>query len=250
MTEPRFIIADSADDLGRVAAEVVLEAARSAASPFGMFTIALSGGNTPRALFSALASPPFSDQMPWDRTQVFFSDERFVPPDSDESNYHTAQETFLSKVPISYRFVHRPVTVDIAPDEAAAIYEQGIRRVLEAGEAEVPSFDLIMLGLGDDGHTASLFPGTEALSVTDSLVAPNFVPRLDAWRLTFTYPLINAAGRVVFLVSGTGKAGVVRDVLSGADVPAARVQPTNGELIWVLDRDAAGQLPAGDTPTA
>lgn len=250
MSGPRIIVAPTADELGRTAAEVVLESTRAASSPNGMFTIALSGGNTPRALFKSLAAPPFSGQIPWDRMQVFFSDERFVPPDSAESNYHTAQETLLSRVPIPDRFIHRVPTVDIDPEESAAIYEEGIRRVLEAPLGGVPRFDLILLGLGDDGHTASLFPGTEALNQTDALVAPNYVPRLDSWRITFTYPLIDAARRVVFLVSGGSKAPVVAQVLGGSDLPAARVRPAGGELIWVLDPDAAAQLPQGSGPVA
>lgn len=243
MNEPTIIVADSSDDLGRRAAEAVLESARRPASPNGMFTIALSGGNTPRALFSALATPPFRDSMPWAQTQVFFSDERFVPATSSDSNYHSAEETLLSKVPVPDRFVHRVATEDIAPDESAAIYEEGIRRVLEAAPSQIPRFDLILLGLGDDGHTASLFPDTAALNAMDALVVPNFVPRLDAWRITFTYPLINAARRVMFLVSGSSKAPVVARVMAGEPLPASRVQPTDGELLWVLDPGAASQLP-------
>jgi 6-phosphogluconolactonase len=249
MNEPTIIVADSSDDLGRTAAQVVLESAQHADSPDGMFTVALSGGNTPRALFTALASDPFRDQMPWDRTQVFFSDERFVPLTSAESNYHTAYETLLSRVPIPDRFVHPPATEDIDPEESAAIYEEGIRRVLKVAPSQVPRFDLIMLGLGDDGHTASLFPDTAALSQIDALVVPNFVPRLDTWRITFTYTLINAARRVMFLVSGSNKASVVAQVMAGGRLPASRVQPADGALLWVLDPEAASQLPQGSTTT-
>lgn len=242
MSEARIVIAPSSDDLGKTAAEVVAQSAQEAASPNGMFTIALSGGSTPAVLYRTLAAPPFLDQVPWDRTQVFFSDERFVPPDSPDSNFHTAQETLLSRVPVPERFVHRPATVDIDPAESAAIYEEGIRRVLEVPEGRAPAFDLILLGMGDDGHTASLFPGTEALNEVNSLVVSNFVPRLDMWRITFTYPLINAARRVMFLASGSNKAAMLAEVLGGADLPAARVQPNPGELVWVLDPEAAAQL--------
>lgn len=245
MNEPTVIVADSADDLGKRAAQVVLEAAQNASSPGGMFTLALSGGTTPRALFAALAAPPYSDQMPWNRTQVFFSDERFVPATSSESNYHSAQETLLSHVPVPERFVHRVATENIAPDEAAAIYEEGIRRVLEAAPSQIPRFDLILLGLGDDGHTASLFPDTDALNAMDSLVVSNYVSRLDAWRITFTYPLINAGRRVMFLASGSSKSGVVAEVMAGARLPAAGVRPVDGELLWVLDPEAASRLSQG-----
>lgn len=250
MNSPTIIVSNSSDDLGRTAAQVVLESAGRASSPDGMFTVALSGGNTPRALFNALAAPPFRDSMPWDRTQVFFSDERFVPPDSADSNYHTAQECLLSRVPIPDRFVHRVATVDVDPEESASIYEEGIRRVLEAGSGDVPPFDLILLGLGEDGHTASLFPNTGALDAEDALVVPNYVSHLGTWRITFTYPLINAAKRVVFLVSGREKAPVVAAVLAGSSLPASRIRPSHGELYWVLDPDAASQLSEGSEPVA
>lgn len=250
MSAAMIIVADSSDDLGRRAAQAVLESAQRAASPDDMFTMALSGGNTPRVLFNALASSPFRDQMPWDRTQVFFSDERFVPPTSPDSNYHSAEEALLSRVPIPDRFVHRLATVDITPEESASIYEEGLRRVLEAAPSQIPRLDLILLGLGDDGHTASLFPDTQALNETDDLVVPNYVPRLDAWRITFTYPLINAARRVMFLVAGNSKAAVVAAVMAGGEYPASRVRPSDGELLWVLDPEAASRLPERGTTSA
>jgi 6-phosphogluconolactonase len=219
-------------------------AAQEAVSSQGIFRVALSGGNTPRPLYEALAGPPYRDEIDWTRIQVFFSDERFVPPDSPESNYHMAFEALLSKVPIPERYVHRVATVDISPQESAALYEEGLRRVFEVGLAEVPRFDLILLGLGPDGHTASLFPDTEALRETEHLVAANFVPKFDSWRITFTYPLLDAAHQVMFLVQGEDKAERVREVFAGeGNLPAAGVQVRDGATVWLLDRAAAAKLP-------
>jgi 6-phosphogluconolactonase len=258
----RPVVTENADVLTEEAANLFVESAQLAVSAHDMFCVALSGGSTPRPLYEKLALPPYRDQIDWHRMQVFFSDERFVPPDSPESNFHMANQALLSKVDIPERFIHQVATVDVSPAESAELYEEGIRRVLEVGLAEIPRFDLILLGLGPDGHTASLFPGSEALDVTDRIVAANFVAKLDAWRITFTYPLINAARRVVFLVQGEDKAEVVARVWSGdTDLPAARVKPATGELLWLLDAAAAagmsdvpanreaGRTTAGDSTT-
>lgn len=229
--------------LARAAAERFVQIAREAIESRGQFTVALSGGNTPKAMYAELSGPDFREHVDWEKLQVFFSDERFVPPDSIESNYHTAEEGLLSRVPIPSRYVHRVATVDIEPAEAASIYEEGIRRVFQAADEEIPAFDLIFLGMGPDGHTASLFPGTDALSETAHLVAPNFVPKFDAWRITFTYPLLNAARNVIFLVGGADKAERLAQVLSGgSDLPAAGVHPATGSLTWLVDEAAAVRL--------
>lgn len=210
----------------------------------GTFRVALAGGNTPRPVYEKLASELYRREVDWTSVQVFFSDERFVPPDSPESNYRMVQEALLSHVEIPEGFVHPVATVDVSPEESARLYEEGVRRVLAAGLAEVPRFDLILLGLGPDGHTASLFPGTEALAVADHIVAASYVPKLYSWRVTFTYPLLNAAARVVFLVEGAEKADILSRVLAGnTEFPASRVRPENGELIWLVDRSAASKLP-------
>jgi 6-phosphogluconolactonase len=227
-------------DSDALAAEAARRFVELAGKPAGEeFLVALSGGSTPRALYGKLSSMPYVDEVAWSRMQVFFSDERFVPLTSDESNYHLARQNLLSAVPIWGSSVH-PVSTIVEPDEAARLYEEEIRAVVPAGPEGVPRFDLILLGLGPDGHTASLFPGTEALTVTDRLVVPNFVPRLDTWRITFTYTLINAARCVMVLVQGEDKAERVREVLTGTgDLPAAGVRPTNGSLVWLLDAAAA-----------
>ena len=231
-------------DLDAAAAEAAalfVKSANQAVAKQGMFRVALSGGNTPRSLYETLASDHLAD-VDWDRVQIFFSDERFVPPDSVESNYRMAHEALLSRVPIPERFVHRFATEEITPEESAALYDENVRRVFEVGPAEIPRFDLILLGLGPDGHTASLFPGTAALQVGDRIVVANFIPKLETWRLTFTYPLINAPQLVLFLVAGQDKSDAISKILSGvSDLPAARVQPADGELVWILDEAAAGR---------
>lgn len=240
---PQILRFPDAGTLAREAARFFAARAQQAVAERGMFYVALSGGSTPRALFEVLAGAPFRDQVDWSRTQVFFGDERFVPADSPESNYRMANETLLSRVPIPERFVHRVATEDMTPEEAAALYDEGIRRVFRVGLSEAPQFDLILLGLGPDGHTASLFPGSMALNVRDTLVVANFVEKMDSWRITFTYPLINAARCDAFLVQGREKAERVRQALAGqADLPAAHVQPAQGELIWLLDDEAAAEL--------
>lgn len=241
MGKRRIIVESGPDALAQRAADMFAERAVEGAVST-QFTVALSGGSTPRLTYQALAQRP--QEVPWDRTQVFFSDERFVPPDSQDSNYRMANEVMLSHVPIPKRFVHRVPTEGIEPGESAALYAGNIRDVLQSGLAATPAFDLILLGLGPDGHTASLFPDTEALSVEDRIVAANFVPQVAGWRVTFTYPLINAAKAVTFLVVGADKADVVRRALSGDGVPAGRVQP-QGDLIWMLDAGAASKLPPG-----
>lgn len=243
IVRPELRVFPTAEDLAQGAARFIVDQAQEAEQARGVVTLALSGGNTPRATYERLAAPPARDAMPWAITQVFFSDERFVPLDSPQSNYHLAWQTLLSHVPMSPRFVHAVETTGISPQEAAILYQQGIRRVFRVGLTEVPRFDLILLGLGPDGHTASLFPGTAALHELDALVVPNHVPKFESWRITFTYTLINAARVVAFLVEGAGKAEMVQRVLAGdPHLPASRVQPNGGKLVWLLDQAAAAEL--------
>ena len=223
-------------------AQFVAALAEECSASHGRFTIALSGGSTPRRLYEVLASPPYSKEMAWDRWQVFWSDERCVPPDHQESNYRMAKEELLDHVAIPDTNVHRMRGED-DPDEAAQAYEAVVGQVFQS---PTPSFDLILLGIGDDGHTASLFPGTLALGEQDRLVADNWVPDLQVHRITFTLPLINAAKVVAFLdIDGT-KAEVLRQVLQpapGEDVPpSGLVRPSPGAVHWSLTAAAAGQL--------
>lgn len=253
--KPEVIQLGTPEELAGEAARRFVAIGRQAIVTHGSFSVALSGGSTPRAMYARLALPPLRDSLDWTNVHLFFSDERFVPPDSEESNYHTARENLIAHVPIQAAHVHPYATIDISPHDSAKQYEREIQQVVRPGDGALPAFDLILLGLGPDGHTASLFPDTEALTVHDRLVAPNYVPKMDAWRLTFTYPLLNAAHTVMFLVQGDDKKDRVREVLGGdSSLPAARVLPSGGRVVWLLDAAAAAEFDAGllavQTPTA
>jgi 6-phosphogluconolactonase len=209
----------------------------------GIFRLALAGGTTPRALYQYLASQAVKSEVPWQRTQYFFGDERDVPHDNIESNYRMAQRTLLDFLPVEPGNIYpMPADRDDLPSGAAE-YEQTIRKIVPAGPDGIPAFDLILLGIGADGHTASLFPDTPALEEREKLVIAHFVPVLGRSRITFTFPLINAARRVVCLVTGDDKAQVMADIMSDdpgikARLPAARVNP-QGTLIMAMDAAAA-----------
>ena len=228
------------NEVARTAAEFVAIAA--AETPGGRFTIALAGGATPRRLYQLLASSPWVERIAWSRWHVFWGDERCVPPEHPDSNYRMAREALLDHVPLTAGQLH-PMRGEAAPQEAAEGYEGELRRVFQT---PVPAFDLILLGLGEDGHTASLFPGTAALREEGRLVVANWAPQLEAHRLTFTLPLINAARRVAFLVADAAKAQALRRVLAPASTdqppPAAMVRPTSGVLHWFVTSQAAACL--------
>jgi|SRR3984957_2863688 6-phosphogluconolactonase len=227
------------------AAEEVIRATNDAVAQRGRFTIALSGGSTPKSLFNLLATNAKST-LPWDRMFFFWGDERHVPPTDGDSNYRMADEAMLSKVPVPAGNVFRFMTEN--PDAAAVAeaYEQTLRKFFSLRTGELPRFDLILLGMGPDGHTASLFPGTAALTETSRLVVANWVEKLKTHRLTLTLPVINAARSVAFLVSGVDKAAPLHAVLetdaSGEQYPSKLIHPTDGKLVWLIDRAAASQL--------
>ena len=227
------------------AAEEVVHQANEAVKEHGRFTIALSGGSTPKALYNLLATNARAT-LPWDRMYFFWSDERHVPPTDPDSNYRMADEAMLSKVPVPSGNIYRMPAENQDAAGTAEAYEASLRKFFQAKPGEIPKFDLILLGLGPDGHTASLFPGTPGLHEKSRLVIANRVEKLRTDRLSFTYPLINAAREVAFLVSGTDKAAVLCSVLEedvpGEQYPAKLVRPTNGKLIWFLDRGAASAL--------
>jgi 6-phosphogluconolactonase len=201
------------------------------------FRIAMSGGSTPRFLYEALASSTFRAGIEWSRWQVYFSDERAVPPDDPDSNYRLVHDTLVSKVPILPPHVHR-IEADGADLDAAA---DAYSRLLEARCGRPPRLDVVLLGLGPDGHTASLFPGTPSLDVEDAWATRGRADFEPFDRITFTFPTINAAAHVAFLVTGSAKGDALRGVVDGI-VPAARVRPTGGELLWFLDAAAAATL--------
>ncbi|HYV10859.1 MAG TPA: 6-phosphogluconolactonase [Pyrinomonadaceae bacterium] len=202
-------------------------------------TVALSGGSTPRSMFQILAEQ-FRDEVAWSNIQFFWSDERHVPPDHPESNYRMANEALLSHVPVKTDNVHR---IRGENPDAAAVASEYEQTIIDVTKQTLPRLDLIFLGLGTDGHTASIFPGSEVLHETKRLVAAPFVEKFKSYRITMTLPLLNNGAAIVFLVSGAEKAEIVRAVLQGENkYPAQAVIPTQGELIWMLDKDAASKL--------
>lgn len=230
------------EDTAEGAAAFVAPLAENCAQAQGRFTVALSGGSTPRRLYQLLASAPHAGRLAWDRWHIFWSDERCVPPDHQESNYRMAKETLLDHVPIPSSQVHR-IRGEATPQLAAQEYEDLLRQIFQT---TTPVFDLILLGIGEDGHTASLFPGTTALREEKRLVVANWVPHLQAYRITFTLLLITIASTISFLVTDGSKAAVIRQVLEPAPgdpmLPAAQVRPTSGALHWFLTKSAASQL--------
>ena len=232
-------------DLFQAAAEEVLRIATDAVAKRGRFTMALSGGSTPKNLYTLIAANA-SAALPWAQMFFFWGDERHVPPDDPDSNYRMAKESLLSKVPIPPGNIF-PIPAENQDAVAAAdAYEQTVRKFFALRPGEFPRFDLILLGMGPDGHTASLFPETAALQEKSRLVVANWVEKLKTSRITLTLPVLNAARCVAFLVSGADKAAVLHEVLEGSapaeKYPSKLVQPTNGKLIWFLDRAAASQL--------
>ena len=216
-------------------------AAKSGPTQRGRFTVALSGGSTPRRLYELLATPAYAEKTSWERWHVFWGDERCVPPDHPDSNYRMAREALLDRVPIPPSQIHR-IKGEAVPYDAAEAYEH---ELCQSFGEPTPAFDLVLLGLGEDGHTASLFPGTNGLEEERRLVMANWVPHLQAYRITFTLPLINAARNVAFLVTDGSKAEVLRKVLAPTPgdplLTAARVQPRAGTLHWFLSKAAVLQ---------
>jgi len=240
-----IVLADAAA-VAQAAADLFRRACADAVSVSGVCAVALAGGSTPKGLYSLLATDAsLRSSIPWDRLEFFWGDERHVPPDHRDSNYRMADEAMLSHVPVETRRVHRVQSEQPDAAVAASLYEAELRRTL-AADREIPRFDLILLGLGPDGHTASLFPGTDALSERRRLFAANRVESLGTDRITATYPLLNAARQVVFVVAGAEKAPAVRAVLqpdaNEPILPARLVTPERGTLHWLLDRAAASLL--------
>jgi 6-phosphogluconolactonase len=243
---PEIRIADDPDALAEIAAREVLEVARAAVAARGRFTVALAGGATPRDTYARLAQAPLSTEMPWDRTFVFFGDERGVPPDHPDSNYGMARTSLLAQVAIPADRVFRIPGEGADPEAVAADYARTLSQVLGARRGEVPRLDLVLLGLGIDGHTASLFPGSPVLKETFRTVAAVHAAAASIpQRFTLTYPILNAAACVIYLASGAEKAKIVKAALGErtTGLPAAMVRPADGRLLWILDRAAASLLP-------
>ena len=242
-TEPQVQVFGSPQELFRAAAEKFCSLGTSAIQDHGKFTVALSGGSTPRGLHQELVTH-FSSQLPWDKVFFFWGDERHVPPDSSDSNYRMANETLLSKLPIPPANIFRIPSELPDARQAAAKYEQMLLQFFKLNPDSFPRLDFILLGMGPDGHTASLFPGTAALQEKDHLVVGNWVEKLNTFRITFTYPVLDNAACVMFLVSGDEKAEMVRRAIKdpSANLPCQKVRPDDGELLWYLDKGAALKL--------
>ena len=240
----RVVIEETAEDATEFVADAVRMIICESVSRTGSCRIALAGGTTPHALYTQLAREGVSSEVPWQDVEVFFGDERDVPHDHVDSNFHMAQRALLDHVPVEPENLN-PMPADAADlDAAAARYEQLIREKVPAGSDGTPSFDLILLGMGGDGHTASLFPLTDALAQTERLVVSHFVPVLGRKRMTFTFPLINAARNIVALVTGADKAQAVSAVMGDDDqarakLPFSMIQPTSGEFCLAMDIDAS-----------
>ena len=233
--------------LSRAAAAEFVELAQQAVQARGLFTVALSGGFTPETLYSLLADDPqLYSAVAWEKVHFFFSDERHVPPDHPDSNYGMVHRSLLSKIPAPPGNAHRMVTELSDAGLVADQCEQVLREFFRLRPGEFPGFDLVLLGLGGEGHTASLFPGSEALHETKRLAVATWVKTLEAWRITLTLPVLNNASEVAFLVSGTEKAEALRNVLEGSfdpDLwPAQAVQPISGQPVFFVDQDAAKLL--------
>ena len=232
------------DTLSQEAAQYIVRLANQSIVTHGRFTIALSGGSTPKKLYGLLGSEPFRSQIDWAQVEIFWGDERCVSPDDPESNYAMAQQVLLSKIPIPNNRIHRMPADQSDREAASQAYTEEMRRTF--GTDGIPAFDLIQLGMGPEGHTASLFPHQPSIHEQQRLVMPVSVPKPPPDRLTFTPPLLNAAHNILFLVTGSEKSDAIHTVLEGDynpdEYPAQIVQPEHGEVVWILDKEAAAKI--------
>jgi 6-phosphogluconolactonase len=239
MLEPEIKVLPTPKDMTEEAARRIVAAAEARlADNRHFFSIFLSGGNTPKALYETLAAEPFKSQLNWSKVEIFFGDERCVPPDHPDSNFLMAYNAMLSKLPIPEPNIHR-IRGELTPEAAATEYGRLLRDKFQDNGP-----DMVLLGMGDDGHTASLFPGTAALNETQHRCVANFVPKMNVWRVTVTYPVINSAENVMILAAGAAKTARLSEVLEGPRdpqrLPIQGVAPTHGKLTWLLDAAAAG----------
>jgi 6-phosphogluconolactonase len=247
VSQRQLHVFENTRELSLAAAKSFVTLAHQAIGLRGRFTVALAGGSTPRGLYELLAGTPYSEQIAWHDCEVFWGDERAVPPDHPESNYKLAQDSLLGHVPVSAECVHRMRGESANLERAASDYQLEIAdRFGTSAAGPPPQFDLILLGMGQDGHTASLFPDTRAIEESERWVVANEVPQLKTHRLTMTFPLINEARKVFFLATGSSKAVVLSEILEGSPnprrLPARSVRPKAGEIGWFLDRQAAARL--------
>jgi 6-phosphogluconolactonase len=242
-----ILVSRGSDQAYTDAAEFILNATNRAIDDHGFFTIALSGGSTPKRLYELLASAAWRERIPWSRMEFFWGDERYVLPDDPASNFRMTNEAMLSKVPVPQERIHRVATEVEPPEAAAEAYENDIRRIVPTRSSSVPEFDLMLLGLGANGHTASLFPHQPAIHEQSKLVIAEYIEEVKMTRISMTFPLLNAAKDVLFLSLGHDKAAVLKDVITGEydpeRLPAQLVQPNPGRLTWLIDPPASAELP-------
>ena len=248
MTKKQYEILTAAnyDELSRRAAQEFVRRAGEAVQARGIFTVALSGGSTPKGLYTLLGSDPYRERVPWSKVHVFWSDERCVPPDHPDSNYRMTKMLLLNKVPIPEENIHRIPAGQEDHNRAAVEYERTIRAFFHLRVGEMPRFDLILLGMGEDGHTASLFPWTSVLEETNRIASSTYVDRLGEYRLTLTAQTINHAANVVFLISGESKSSILKEVLEGEyqpqRLPSQLIRPVNGRLLFIVNSAASCKL--------
>lgn len=245
-SHPEIQILPGATAIAALAAGELIRIATGAVRAAGRFTVALAGGSTPKSLYNLLVTDPkLRSAVPWDKMQVFFGDERHVGPDHQDSNYKMAWEAMLSKAPFKPEQISRIKGEYEDTDKAAREYEQEIRKIFRLKDGEFPRLDLILLGMGNEGHTLSLFPGTKALHETTRIVTRNWVGKLFTERITLTVPAANNAANVIFMVAGPDKALALKGVLEGPhepeQLPSQMIRPVNGTLLWLVDT-AAGSL--------
>ena len=237
-------VLDGPEEIASEAARRFCSLARIKAEAGDIFRVALSGGSTPKMLYKLLTSGDFKDTVPWDSIQFFFGDERWVPHSHPDSNYKLANDELFAKVSISPDNIFPIPTEDLSPEQAAQLYEITLKRAFQ--EEGIPLFDLIFLGMGDDGHTASLFPHTDALREGKKLVASPYVEKLKSHRITLTPPVLLAADRVLFMVAGKGKAPALREVLQGEynfeQYPSQLLRNAMGQVTWLVDKAATSNL--------
>lgn len=236
MKAQQKILADSAT-LIQAAAEHFVATARAAIAKRGVFYVALAGGSTPKGLYEKLATSPYIEQIDWARVHLFFGDERCVPATHDDSNFKMARQAMIDLIPIPVENVHRMPTESGEPADVAVRYAATMTEVMDGAP-----FDLLLLGLGPDGHIASLFPETPALDIVDTLTTSVYVEKFDSWRVTMTYPVINSARQVIVFISGEAKATIVNDITNETitGLPVQRLAPEN-DYYWFMDKAAAGQ---------
>lgn len=254
MSKPAVRVTANLKDFARAVSETVAKAGQEAVADHGFFSLVLSGGGTPKIFYPELAQSEWRDMVPWEHTEFFWGDERHVPPTHSESNFNVASALLLKKISVRESQVHRVRTEILDPHRIASEYEVEIERFFDLSADEWPCFDLVLLGVGADGHTASLFPGTSVLSEAKHKYASVWVPHLLAYRFTATYPLLNRARNICFTAVGKEKADIVAKVLGEADsvgsvLPAAGIRPVSGKIVWIVDSAAASKLQGSSSPS-